>query len=40
MDIADFSMYRRIMPNDKGALRQPVLKGIIEDTLPNEFRDK
>ena len=27
------------MPNDKGSLRQPVLKGIREDKLPNECRE-
>jgi bifunctional non-homologous end joining protein LigD len=27
------------MPNDRGALRQPVLKGIREDKLPNECRE-
>ena len=28
------------MPNDKGALRQPVLKGIREDKLPIECREE
>ena len=27
------------MPNDKGSLRQPVLKGIREDKLTNECRE-
>jgi bifunctional non-homologous end joining protein LigD len=27
------------MPNDKGSLRQPVLKGIRKDKLPNECRE-
>jgi len=29
----------RYMPNDRGSLRQPVLKGIREDKSPTECRE-
>jgi bifunctional non-homologous end joining protein LigD len=30
---------KKYMPNDRGSLRQPVLKGIREDKLPAECKE-
>ena len=34
-----FTMNKRCYENDRGSLRQPVLKGIREDKLPDECRE-